>query len=313
MTIEQIQKNLSAAYGFVVPYPFAQILHHTYQSFIQDENFGYSEEDEVDDYMSSDFGTYYDFMFDWISPVNLSTIRNGNHKRSIRQYAIAPEFFEFAATGMDGITFGLLVHAPELGATDYPIARSCPDDEPYVWIRGLTVASGFESVLSEVYGYWKYDVYYKENPPSKKRKQQAETLAQLLDIVPQAAEFSALKRDWVVPAPAGWRYEPSSDGVGVLAPASLFAPNQENIEVYGDDWQATMKMACTYLEQNYPATALLALREAYIKNWFEESILNEIAPLWIQVYHALGRPLLAEAVQKQVDLSSASENNSEEG
>ena len=105
----------------------------------------------------------------------------------------------------------------------------------------------------------------------------------------------------VVPVvPGGYRFEPTRDGVGVLAPADTFgdehvafvdaldAPDQEAIP-------AALSLAERALGDGHPASALLVVRETLHGLWFDDVASALHAPMR-RAYLALGRPVLAERV-----------------
>jgi hypothetical protein len=88
--------------------------------------------------------------------------------------------------------------------------------------------------------------------------------------------------------PNGWRFEPTDDGVGVLAPASAFASGPFTTDGL-DSEASTVARAKEHLAASHPASALLT-----VKNGVYEDALNPLVELAREAYLALGRAALAQ-------------------
>ena len=119
-----------------------------------------------------------------------------------------PELFPIGKTGCDGDHYGFLLHAPELELNDLPFAHYCPMDSEGVILVGSTTEMGIASVMA-----WRlsYDFV------GAVEKERIAKIASACKIRPQEEQNPA------VSVPIGWRFVPSSDGIGTLAPAKLFA------------------------------------------------------------------------------------------
>jgi hypothetical protein len=152
---------------------------------------------------------------------------------SLDGYALSPpELFPCAASGVDGGHFGYVIHVPELSATDYPVGRFEPSDyDEGVYLLGATTFEAFETELSS---QMKYDLNseFRRQRRSKQVEWWPEAVARLraLGIDPDPAKAGRNYENGsgkpVSPSiiPEGWRHVPSTDGIGVLAPAALFHP-----------------------------------------------------------------------------------------
>ena len=168
-------------------------------------------------------------------------------------YDSAPcELFPIGYPGVDGVHYGYLVHAPELEADDYPICHFCPLDSDGVTIEGVDTHSGIASIMS----FWGSAAIYPDilgwnGAADRAREKKKQSIA-----VNSAIQI-----------PTGWRFESSSDGVGVLAPLSLFASDGFiTIDPYGPV-EPFVHAAASAVRNGHLATALFYLREGYWHNW----------------------------------------------
>jgi hypothetical protein len=67
--------------------------------------------------------------------------------------------------------------------------------------------------------------------------------------------------------PEGWCHVPSSDGVGVLAPAKKFDPACSYSMADRPNVDSVLHDSVRYLANGFPATALWLLRECYWRTW----------------------------------------------
>lgn len=187
-----------------------------------------------------------------------------------------PELYPIGSTGCDGDHYGFLLHAPELDLDDLPYGHFCPMDSYGVILVGSTTAHGIASVMARRLSY--------DFEPPENKKLIAE-VARLCNIRPEEEAKPAIS------IPAGWRYLPSSDGIGTLAPANLFDP-QPVIEFdrYGPPTPFE-EAADQAMKHGYPATALHYLREGL---WFcSVTKPYELARRMVDVYMRMNRGKLA--------------------
>lgn len=172
-----------------------------------------------------------------------------------------PEFFAFGAPGVDGIHYGFVVHAPDL--SPYPLAALNPMDTD----AGVRALGASEAESTPLMGSGRGDapIFDPAWPPLAPR------------------------------VPEGWRYEPTSDGIGVLAPEDGFG-GAPAIDVGHYAALAPVERAATIaLMQGHAASSLWLLREFFANNHGGDAVSARAAlRLMAQAYRALDRPLLAE-------------------
>jgi hypothetical protein len=116
------RQTISAAVGFPVPAPFADLV-----AWIFDEAKG-------DPYRCVEvFG---------------ERVGLGVADRSSRYESTPPELFPFGHTGVDGDHYGYLVHAPELQVDDYPVCHYCPMDSDGIIVKGVGTFDGLAFIIS---------------------------------------------------------------------------------------------------------------------------------------------------------------------
>ena len=222
---------------------------------------------------------------------------------SEQRYQQTPaELFPIAATGVDGGHFGYVIHAPELGASDYPIARFEPMDGEGAYLLGATTVEAIETQIStNMLDLGSDDPAY---PSSFQWWPNARSRLAELGIEP---DLSKANRNYVggdgiaaqPPFLEGWRHLQSSDGVGVFAPSELFNPSIDHPVGEPRDISSVIR---TSLEQkSYPATALWLLRECYWHVWSGGTHdVAEICRAMMDVYEHLDRPSLAAVVEQRI-------------
>lgn len=195
-----------------------------------------------------------------------------------------PELRTVSWPGVDGVHLGFLVHAPEVKQDDYPIAEFCPMDSDGVSLIGQGIVSGLVALGRQWSG----------KPERIELPAWQAAVAELDKRKPKKAETNSETNHWVV-VPPQWRFQPSADGVGVLAPEELFGP-QELVAVPADcdDFQAYVKPANAAIRKGYWAAALYYLREGYWHNWPAHP--QPIAERLCTVYERLNRPGYASVV-----------------
>jgi hypothetical protein len=205
----------------------------------------------------------------------------------------APPEFETFGKFDNGGYVGWVVAAPELGWPDHPVGQVGPD-EPSVFQLGQDTKAGLEFLMSRSLRWWQgYDTW--TDQLRDKLVAQVARVAGVLDIHPDPARGVDSDEPIHYDVPAGWRHRNSADGVGVLAPADMFA-DRDPVIAQNDEIKPVLADAADLLDAGYPASALLGIRETYHHSG--GCYLGELAPLWERAYHALGRPQLADVVHK---------------
>ncbi len=185
-----------------------------------------------------------------------------------------PELFPVGKTGCDGDHYGFLLHAPELELNDLPFAHYCPMDSDGVILVGSTTEMGIASVMG-----WHLSFV------SAVKKERIAKIAGACKIRPQEEQNPA------VSVPHGWRFAPSSDGVGTLAPAKLFDPGPL-LEFDRNKSSVPFEDAAERaISGGHLATALHYLREGLWFFWMTKPV--SLARRMIDVYSMMNREALA--------------------
>jgi hypothetical protein len=196
--------------------------------------------------------------------------------RNARYWGTPPELFPVGTTGCDGDHYGFLLHAPEIDLDELPYAHYCPMDPDGVILVGSTTKQGIASVMARHLSY--------DFEPAEKKKIIA-AVARMCSIRPEEEANPAIS------IPSGWKFLPSSDGVGTLAPARLFAPYPAvRFDQYGPP-TPFVEAAEAALHGGYPATALHYLREGLWFCWVTRPY--DLARRMVDVYYQMNRGKLA--------------------
>ena len=129
-------------------------------------------------------------------------------------------------------------------------------------------------------------------------------VAERYSISPSAEKAPDYALRYTPAIAAGWHFEPSRDGVGVLAPKKYFAPYAPVIAKWGESPETVFESARESLAKGYPATAMLGLRETFYRQWSAQNKaeLKTLFKLWEAAYLALDRPLFAKIVRRMAKL-----------
>jgi hypothetical protein len=271
------RESLTSTFGFPVPLPFVTFLN----ALCQDCATGEAVRERVADVLEWDLAD-----------------------EDQRYQQTPPELFPIAGTGVDGGHFGYVVRAPELSLCDYPIARFEPMDGNGAYLLG---ASTFEAVETEISfnvrlgqeDTWRSLASFDWWPAVSAR------LAQL-GIVPDPSKAGRNYEDGhaklVTPTvPEGWRYIPSSDGAGVLAPAAKFHPAFSHSLTDAPNSTLALDAALKHAAEDFPATALWLLRECYWHTWPLKTEDNVgLCRAMSDAYAALDRQSLAAVVERRI-------------
>ncbi|WP_330355376.1 hypothetical protein [Streptomyces chartreusis] len=279
--------------------------------------YDFYQENESYDYTLLE--THYDFMFDLATiprpPDGCETypeLTNQDRQLSLPHYA-TPEFVPFGSLG-DGGYVGWLVPAPELGRLDHPVALANGHQHGVTHV-GADTRTGLEFMLSRALRRWREDpvpeppawrdadVWFAQNQwlidARAKDQRLVDRLAAELRVHPDpdrtfpgswwkgTAVWEDTEFDIVFDVPEGWRHEPGADGIGVLAPVDAYVDRKPVVE---DDppLEPELIAADCWLDAGYPATALLALKDTFVKG--SSCYFADLAPLWARAYRDLGRP-----------------------
>lgn len=194
------------------------------------------------------------------------------------------EIVPFGHNGGDGLHYGWAVLAPELDLDDHPCVSFAPVDDHAVWL-GDNTKQALESLLVGSMASWQAwgRTQGQTSPADDPRwTELCRALGLRPDIgspdITAGARSSRAIRPTVFP---GWRYEPTDDGIGVLAEAAAFAPI---VSSWDDD--EVIAHARELLAAGYPASALCVLKAPYPDREAVETMRD--------AYQALGRTLHVE-------------------
>jgi hypothetical protein len=274
------RENLTRHFGFPVPPPFVTFLNALCEDCASGEAVYNRVVDSLEWLLVSEYGDY-------------------------RYQQTPPELFPIAMTGVDGGHFGYVIHAPELALSDYPIARFEPMDSNGAYLLG---ASTFEAVETEISANMRYaqEDDWQSSPASFDWWPEVSARLARLGIVPDPSKAGRNYDDGhgkpVMPTvPEGWRYVPSSDGAGVLAPAAQFHPTFPHCLADRPNPTLVLDTALRHAAEHFRATALWLLRECYWRTWplkTEDNI--GLCRAMGDAYASLGRASLAAVVERRI-------------
>jgi hypothetical protein len=207
-----------------------------------------------------------------------------------------PELFPIATTGFDGNHYGYVIHAPELATSDFPIAGFEPIAHEGAFLLGTSTFEAVETLLSTRI------ILYEQSPLSYEWWPEVSTRLRRLGIEPTLAKavrhFDC--RPVVPTVPEGWRHVPSSDGVGVLAPATEFHPTSLHSMEERPDVGSVLDAASKHVF-HFPATALWLLRECYWHTWTAlDNDTFALCDAMIDCYNSLNQLSLAAVVDRRI-------------
>jgi hypothetical protein len=210
--------------------------------------------------------------------------------KEARYSGTPPELFPLGTTGCDGDHYGFLVHAPELDLDELPYAHYCPMDSDGVILVGSTADQGIASVMARHLSYGFHT--------AEKRKLIAD-IACRCDIRPHEEKKPVI---WI---PRGWRFLPSSDGVGTLAPAKLFAPKHVTAFDRYRSPEPFVEPADHAMQAGHLATALHYLREGLWFSWVTKPF--DLTRRMVDVYNMMNRGKLADELTRTMSRWSEAE------
>lgn len=192
------------------------------------------------------------------------------------------ELCPIASTGGDGEHYGYVLHAPELPYDDLPLGAFIPGPGDGVTLIGATTR---EAVLNLL------DYYHPEESPGDAELAVIARLGWTYTWAPNDRSLAFDGKAWrrVRPVvPAGYRYVPTDDGIGVLAPVTVLSeqpalpPRDSPLEVY-------VAASDQALAAGLVGDALAILRTGYDRWWHQadQSTLDRLHAL----YDRLGRPV----------------------
>lgn len=196
--------------------------------------------------------------------------------------SLPPEILPFLSRGREGPHFGHLVLAPELGLADAPVVLFGPEEPVRVF------ASSTRDALAQL-------ALLQAEEDDELDLPLARGLAVALDLPERPAPAP---RSFVPEIPVGYRWRPGRDGLGVLARASAFGPDevplQEGLSLAEiDTWTSRLLYA------GLPAAACAVLKDAFSVGHAQPATWDRLARAWVASYEALDRPGLADRVRRR--------------
>jgi hypothetical protein len=267
------RQNLNSTFGFPVPMPFVAFLN----ALCQDCSTGEAV----------------------CGRVNVTLGWDLAGEDLLRYPGTPPELFPIAGTRADGEHYGYVIYAPELALSDYAIACYEPMHGDGVYLLGTSTFEAVETLLSA------------DPPVSHPWWPEVSARLAELTIVPDPAKAyrnfdGDVSGKLVLPTvPEGWRHVPSSDGVGMLAPATKFNPACfHSMEDDPPNVVSILEASTRHAADGFPATALWFLRECY---WHTASVYAfddtvALCRAMSDLYRSLGRPSLASVVERRIPM-----------
>lgn len=215
--------------------------------------------------------------------------------RPIRYYQTPPEVTPFANMGVDGIHLGWVDRAPELASEDFPVARVSPMDAESI----CEVAPSIPETFSLEMSLWAENDSPDHAQDVERVRSAARTMG--IDLIPEASRAmygpNGKGRPISVSVPAGYRFVPAIDNIGVLAPAESFQLKEESDLIETAQWPIeNVSRLAADLEQRFPGTALFH----YKCLWWRMAPKELWADGMKRAYLALDRPSLAANVDASV-------------
>jgi hypothetical protein len=208
------------------------------------------------------------------------------------------EIIPFCWNGGDALHYGWAVLAPELDAEDHMCVSFAPGDDRAVWL-GDTTKEALENLLVGSMANWT-SWGRRQGLASPAEDERWVAVCRALGLRPEIGTRritagARSKRAIRPEVPPGWRYEPTGDGIGVLAPVSAFAPGTFRMDRAWDD---ELAWARRFLADGHPGSALCVLKSLPFYD-------RETVRLMREAYGRLGRDLHAERAELWLRLNPA--------
>ena len=228
---------------------------------------------------------------------------NADGRRSPFDYPCMPfEFVPFGWAGSDALQYGHLMHAPERGEGDFPVGSFSPADDSGVWWLGNDTRDAIQNFLSANLRIAAEDPEWVGSVDDYVGDRSLVTLCAKLGFQLEPAADNVITHGGrsqrrIVPAvPEGWHFEPTPNGVGVLAPETSFDFSLSHLKYdYQSDLNPFLDRARVHLERRHPASALRQLYEVHGAASLEGN--RGAIALMKDAYQSLGRPFLVSRVE----------------
>ncbi len=246
--------------------------------------------EEAKDDLGEFLNSYFDIAnFYFAGELAALFVEGPRESYDVRYTSTPPELCPFGCPGRDGAHYGFIVHAPELGLTDYLVGELAPADEAGVLIVGRNMDDALRNLVS----------FTAESSSKLAETPVAERLLRELNISPDDDRDPLwMKDEKVTPAiPDGYAFHETPDGVGVLAKKESFSgtlqvpKNNVPADVY-------LQAAEKALRANHPGDALIVLKHAAWRYRHEGSAHQRLYEPMTRTYDALGRPLFSRVLAR---------------
>lgn len=212
----------------------------------------------------------------------------------IRYRQTPPELVPFARLGADGVHYGFVVRTPEIPSSDYAVGELSPMDGDPVALVGKGFLEAMENLASE-----HLDMLEDEQPADAAIRR---STCKLLGISPSTrwAERRYTRDGDARPIPVtrarGYKFEPTLDGIGVLAPESAFLSHSTP---EADSPAKALAAARAHMKNANHGAALVVLKNAWWNFSFKPEVIAKLAPPMSECYNALLRPAFAAVIERQ--------------
>lgn len=189
-------------------------------------------------------------------------------------------------SGMDGMHFSWVVHAPELERNDFPMVSYSPSEDGCVWL-GDDTAQGLAHLM-----VGKRKAYLRSGMKDPLGGEEWERLVALLGHRPdpddgRISPGARSKLSCLPEVPNGYRFEQAPDGVGVLAVEQLFGAF--DVFSMGNEEDRFEREALRLTAEGKHAGALLLLKHLRLLQPENARVVERMR----DAYVALGRPMHA--------------------
>lgn len=203
------------------------------------------------------------------------------------------EFVPFMRNAGDALTYGWVMHAPELEPSDFACGGYAPVDDSADWIGD----DSSDAIRNLLLARELYPDGTSSEPVGEALRAHPMWRAIVdglrLDMPPQAQSpvgFGARSNRAIVPqVPVGYHFEPTHDGIGVLAPEAAFDRGRDlDLDFYETD--RVIAVANELVRVSAPASALWVLKNAERVNFNDD--LRRIITAMQEPLAQLGRDVL---------------------
>ena len=228
--------------------------------------------------------------------------QHGRRFRSMSEgYAdFVPEFFKFGEPGVDGVSEGFVVYAPELVLDPLPVFEHDP-----VYGTVLPIGDTFPIALTNL-ATWQPDATTEFPYPDRNAGYKAVARVFNWPFSPLPLTPRPEPAPYVPSVPHGYHFEPVENTIGVLAPIDTFGPEIDferfNVHSWDPDERAALldefAVVCErLLVDGYAGRVVQGIQRTYRDAAFGSV---RVLGLWADAYDALGRTVIADVVRDAI-------------